>query len=536
MQHDPDMGFPGDGEAEKKINPSGAPSPDCEKNDTSGAGAQSTADNAAAVGELRKAIDHLATLPDLEYESIRKAEAERLDIRATKLDIYVKKARKDGGYDSAQGQHIELKEQEPWAEPVNGSDLLFALVSAFKKYLILPEYGGEILALWTLHAHTYESSYHTPRLAVTAPERECGKTVLLDVLESLTPRSIRTENCTTAVLFRLIHGYRPTLLVDEFDSFLMGNEDLRGALNAGHRKGGLHMRCEGDNNEVKGFKTFAPVAIAGIGMLPATLAGRAIHISMRRARSDLENIAIFRADQTDEEDVLASKAARWAADNFDSLCNADPVLPNAFSYRSGDNWRPLLAIADLCGEGWAEIARKAARHNSGGSIEISVGEMLLEDIRDIFDEKKTDPILSSEIAEALNKMEHRPWPEWGKAKRPITTTGFARLLRPFNITPDKWREGTDTLRGYHRADFDDAFSRYLPSQPATVATALIDKENSESQPATDFSGVASGESENTNEINSVAFVAGEKGGMDKDDEVSAGEDEAETAIGWQSDL
>jgi len=39
--------------------------------------------------------------------------------------------------------------------------------------------------------------------------------------------------------------------------------------------------------------------------------------------------------------------ARFAADSFEKLAAADPLIPEDLSNRKGDNWRPLFAVADL---------------------------------------------------------------------------------------------------------------------------------------------------------------------------------------------
>src|SRR5262249_21952069 len=62
--------------------------------------------------------------------------------------------------------------------------------------------------------------------------------------------------------------------------------------------------------------------------------------------------------------ALRSQAARWAADNFDKLAEPDPKMPD-LNDRAADNWRPLLAIADLAGGTWPEEGRRAACLLSG---------------------------------------------------------------------------------------------------------------------------------------------------------------------------
>ena len=88
---------------------------------------------------------------------------------------------------------------------------------------------------------------------------------------------------TAAALFRAVEQFRPTLLVDEADTFLRDRDDLRGVLNSGHlRASAVVVRTVGDEHEARLFSTWAPKAVALIGTLPDTLADRSIILSMRR--------------------------------------------------------------------------------------------------------------------------------------------------------------------------------------------------------------------------------------------------------------
>ena len=87
---------------------------------------------------------------------------------------------------------------------------------------------------------------------------------------------------TPATIFRRIESTRPTLLIDEADTFLFENEELRGILDSGFKRDGSIDRCVGDEHEPTAFSTFSPAAFALIGKLPATLARRSIEIWMRR--------------------------------------------------------------------------------------------------------------------------------------------------------------------------------------------------------------------------------------------------------------
>jgi hypothetical protein len=53
-----------------------------------------------------------------------------------------------------------------------------------------------------------------------SPTKRCGKTSVLIILFYLTPKSELASNITASSLFRYIEEVRPTLLIDEADSFL----------------------------------------------------------------------------------------------------------------------------------------------------------------------------------------------------------------------------------------------------------------------------------------------------------------------------
>jgi len=345
-------------------------------------------------------------------------------------------------------------------------------------------------ALWIIQSHAFRAFNITPRLAITSPEKGCGKTTLLDLLGVLVPRRLLTANVGAAAVFRAIEMAQPTLLIDEADTFLRNNEELRGILNSGHRKGGSTLRCVGENHEPREFSTWAPAAIAMIGRLPDTLEDRSIAIRLRRRRSD-EAIQRLRIDRAKDLDELARKIARWVADNIIGLSAADPAMPAILSNRAQDNCRPLVAIADLIGGEWPDRVRKVAEAMAvvASADDQSVGAMLLADIKDVFEEKDTDRLSSEDLLNALLDQEGRPWSEWKNGK-PMTKASLARQLSKFGIITESVRIGGRTPKGYHRHRFDDAFSRYLPSESATPQQANNDGHFSQNRSATPDAHVA----------------------------------------------
>lgn len=365
-------------------------------------------------------------------------------------------------------------EPEPWPETVNGAELLQDVSQTISHYVVLPPAAAHGIALWVAHTHAFQAFIHTPRLNVTAPEKGCGKTLLLDVLQTLTPKALRVENMTTAVLFRIVDEYAPTLLIDECDTFLNGNEELRGVLNAGHKRGGRTMRCVGDRHDVNVFKTFAPVALAGIRAIPGTLLDRSIVIRLTRAKRE-EKRAGFDSRRIEREQILKRKLKRWAVDNRAGLERCNPILPaNAFN-RVADNWRPLFAIAEVAGGEWPGLAVRAFQALTTASGEdSSMGVMLLGDMRALFAERG-ERLLSADIVKALVRMEDRPWPEW-TGGTPITARQVARLLARYDIAPKTLRAESDRGKGYEIHQFTDAFERYLPAPLQPIRDSVTTEE------------------------------------------------------------
>jgi putative DNA primase/helicase len=368
---------------------------------------------------------------------------------------------------SGQSEGQILGYLEPWSELVDGANLLNSLTAAIRQYVVLDDGAAEAVALWVLHTHALEAFLISPRLAITSVVMRCGKTTLVDVLSRLVRSPLTTVNATAAAIFRLVHAYQPTLLIDEADTFLTKNSDLRGILNSGYRRNSAYViRADAI------YSTWAPVAVAMIGRLPSTLEDRAIAVRLKRRRQD-EVIAPFRFDQTDGLGQLGRMAARWAADNLEKIKNTDPAMPTTLQNREADNWRPLLAIADVAGGEWSNRARRIAQSlaASNRESEQSAGIMLLEDIALFFNSQEKCRVSSNELALFLKGLEGRSWSE-SKGGKAITQKAIANLLAPFDITPIEMRVGHQVLRGYQMEQFEDAFARYVPGGPAQSATPL----------------------------------------------------------------
>ena len=360
-----------------------------------------------------------------------------------------------------------------------------ALLEACRKwvhrFMVLSHEQGNVIAAWILHTWAIEAADSTPYLDITAPEKGCGKSRLLEVLEIVVRKPVKTGGMSAAALMRTVEAESPTLLLDEVDATFKGNKEvaeaLRGMLNEGYRRGGNIRKCVPPNWDVKAFRVFSPKALAGIGRVPETIASRSITVEMRR-KKNTENVENFRMrDARIDAIPLVESLRSWSESPvLDTLKAARPEFPKGFTDRQEDVSEPLLAIADLAGGEWP----KAIRHSlsvlfrSAVAEDSSLGTTLLRDIRSIFvtrSGKDSDRLYSAALAAALCEIEGSPWSEWDKG-RGLNPNALAKRLKPFHIHPQTIRTSGGTGKGYKREDFTEAWERYLPPQCDEAVTPV----------------------------------------------------------------
>jgi putative DNA primase/helicase len=424
---------------------------------------------------LDAAIQRLAALSPMQYDVVRKAEAKSLGVRPPTLDAAVKEARKGGNTDD-----LPFTEVEPWPEPIDPATLLTDIATTIRRFIVCCEEVSHAVALWIAMTWFIAVVQIAPLAVITSPEKRCGKTQLMSLLGRLSARAITASNISPSALFRAIDAWNPTLLIDEADSFMKDNEEMRGLLNSGHTRDSAYViRTVGESFTPTKFNTWGAKALAGIGHVADTLMDRAIILELRR-RLPHEKVKRIRQAEPHIFDDLSSKLARFAEDYSEEVRQARPPLPNSLNDRAQDNWEPLLAIAMTASDEWLEIGTKAALTLSGGEMTSpTVGTELLADIQVIFKEKNVDRIATAVLIEALCSDDEKPWKTYGKGF-PITPRQLANTLKPYGIHSKSIRIGDDTAKGYVKDHLTEAFSRYIPSPPSASVTA------SQSAPAKDL--------------------------------------------------
>ncbi len=465
---------------------------------------QPKCDNVPDASDEDAYIRYLASLKQLEYGRKRKAAAEALGgVPLSILDKLVNVAAKElaGNQDEGKGAGgcLVFDEVEPWPVPVDGASLLEDAYQLLARYVIADKETLRAAALWS--ALTWFADFATvlPLAVVTAPEKNCGKSTLLNALAKLACRPLYASNITPAALFRSVEKWQPTLLIDEADTFAKDNEELRGVLNAGHTRDQatvIRVVEVGGELEPRAFNVWGPKAMAGIGNMPETIMSRAIVLTMRRKTKNERADNLRHCDHAAFIDVKR-RLARWADDNGATFADMRPALDGLHN-RTADNWEPLLALADLAGGDWPKRARHAAIKLTGSDEEApSLNQELLGDIRAVFDRLKVERVHSADLLAELCSDEESAWATYNRGK-PVSARQLSKRLAEFGIAPKQIKIKFENRNGYELAQFADAFTRYLaspadlsstPLQPNTGA-AYSDFANSTDEPATNLSSTS----------------------------------------------
>ena len=228
------------------------------------------------------------------------------------------------------------------------SEVLALTVRALDSHLELPRREHRaLLATWAVGTYFFPLFLSYPRLSLSG-ERGCGKSKLLTLLAATAWNGYLALMPTPAVLFRLIHEYRLTLLLDEVEGF--DKEDARDILaiiNSGYKAGGSVPRVEGkDERRVESFSVFAPLALAAIKAPNSTTEDRCIPVVMQRG-ADRARINSEVDSRAETFGALRSGCYRLLLTRWREVMATYETasLPEWLNSRARELWRPLLALA-----------------------------------------------------------------------------------------------------------------------------------------------------------------------------------------------
>lgn len=348
-------------------------------------------------------------------------------------------------------------------------------------------------ALWCIHTHLMDQWDTTPRIAFLSAEPASGKSRALEITQEVVPNPVLTVNTSPAYLIRKIGDEEgaATILYDEIDTVFgpkaKDNEDIRGLLNAGYKRGATSGRCVATGRTVKTeeIPAYAAVALAGLGWLPDTILTRSVVIRMKRRKPGQKVEAFRQRIHGRRGNAIRDRLVGWSL-TIDRI--EWPDLPPEIQDRDADVWEPLIAVADMIGGEWPRLARVAAVALTAKAkdVEPSLGIKLLTDIHRLF--MGRDVLATSDMLDELARLDESPWADVNYGK-PLNAQGLAKRLREYDIRPVNIRTGDGpVLKGYRKRGFAEAWEMYLPQPSAPAETSQLPTANTflEEMGAADF--------------------------------------------------
>lgn len=436
---------------------------------------------------------------------------------ATKLvDAAIKVVDASGRQDTA-GVELGIEDPEPWPDPVDGGLLLQRLERLLECYLVLPAGASVVMAAWIMATWCVGHLKIAPILAALSPTKECGKSLLLDILSFVVKRPMLGFGMRPAVLFRAVDQFRPTLLWDEAERLSARasgeTDELIAVVNGGYRHGGKVYRCVGDNHDIKAFDPFGFRAVAAIGILHDTIIGRSVVIPMIRAfeHRDGDHLTLVDKEGVPRQVFIYEQAksrtgdlrrqlARWANDFAVAVANGVIDAPRfAFlGHRGSDNFAALFSVAAIAGpetlERLVDGARELAKERT--MRDVDPAELLIHDLKRVWEahqprsdalaagkvvgyqrdeavqaenpeiDSEVDYLTGYQICSSLNAMHDRAWSDWNG--RGLHPAGLAALLRPFGVYPKEFRPGggRPKVRAYQLSALTALWARYPEGEEA----------------------------------------------------------------------
>jgi Protein of unknown function (DUF3631) len=333
-------------------------------------------------------------------------------------------------------------------------------------YVALPPMAATVIAAWVLAAWLSAIWDRFPHLAITSPEKRCGKTRLLEILQLIVPGGRMVVSMSAAAIFRSIRPDNPmTLLYDEAQSLSRdGKEDVRDIFCAGITKSSTISRCIREDKEwvPKDFGIYCPKILAAIEPLNAILADRCLPVRLQRNNREVQLERYLSRNVEARGIELRCKIERWAKDYAEFVAQIYSNIVQPFGIdneRMAELLLPLQAVTLSAGGRYDVLESYAISLDERDRQEEaqSYGVRLLAAIREEFNGMPFIP--TKDLIAALVAREEEPWFRWNRGDG-MNPEALSRLLRPYRISPQHSRDKKS--RGYYAADFQDAWTRYLP--------------------------------------------------------------------------
>ena len=383
---------------------------------------------------------------------------------------------------------------EPWPGPVDGLEMLKELYTTYGRPVWISDAARMMLAFWNIAEYDFKVWDKFPYLRIKSPDRNCGKSTLINTLERVVYKPFIGVSPTEASLFWLVQKEEPTLLLDNLDDPERIKE-VAGLLDEAYDANRVVPRCQSDTGKLFGYRTFGPKVIASIRKLPGTTESRSLVVDIVRVPADKERQLEELCDIDPTVFLnLKRKILAFVEDHKAEFRSVRPARPDWLKTRDWDLWKPLFTVADIIGgpaPNWVRAA--AVGLFKDRVIEESLAIEILSHIRDAANLRDADNQLAlvvvarkedkhgkviksgpfierQKLVDYCNGIEEASWADWKTGDREgLTIRRFAKeLWDDFKIERDRVTyedPKTQTVRriyGYWLEPFESLFESYLP--------------------------------------------------------------------------
>lgn len=329
--------------------------------------------------------------------------------------------------------------------------VLDAIENLFDKHLVYPSREERDAAVvWTAASWIAERFDNFPRLYFRAAEYGAGKSVAAEAVTRLARESYEMVGATPAVVYRLIENAEkpPVVFLDEVDNVFgtagssSSHTELLGVLNKGFHRNGVVYRARG-TDDVKEFRAFAPMILAGKGILPKAMMTRSVTVSMRKPVEGETYVAYRERVHKPYFDSVKDALEKWAGHAAREVGTEFPELPAGIKGRDVDVWEPLAMVADMAeGSAWPKRIRKAAvllTNREDVKEEPPVGTRLVQTLARLF--READRVSQAAVAEEMK----------------LTTRALGKLAREMEFPAIRLKIDGATAVGWDKKQYEEAF-------------------------------------------------------------------------------
>lgn len=249
---------------------------------------------------------------------------------------------------------------EPWAVYTEVRDY-------FLRYVDYPNpLYYDLLTLWCIGTYWFQLFESFPYIHLNGGKGS-GKSVTLGIMKELAFNAQFSPSSSSASMFRTIEACSATFLMDEAENLFKsakkgedepGNNDKLEILKSGYKRGGVAIRCAGDNHDPTGFSVYSPKMFGSIMAIDRVLADRTITIFL------LKNVNHSKQDFISSEidpqlwltrDKLYCLMLEFGREIGERLTDADARVWAGVRGRDREIWGPLLLLASLFDDAFLEV-------------------------------------------------------------------------------------------------------------------------------------------------------------------------------------